>query len=235
MAFRDGRCRAAFQHFAGIPGGRRRQLRADGSSGPRRGITRAAGQDHLRAIIQSLHEGFGAHHADHAAGTIQSLSRQRGLLAKRADSPCGQATLQFRARRFGFNQRQAETQTFFGSNFAYQPRSEFQMRRATCTTRGANHQWNARCNRRAQHQAQITPNGHDRAKRHAGAKVIGAGVNTAAINANHMRRARHAGLEARFRKAVAQNRTGGEKAYFLHAVSCPLSARLSLRSGPRLP
>jgi glycine cleavage system aminomethyltransferase T len=32
---------------------------------------------------------------------------------------------------------------------------------------------------------------------------------------------RHAGLKARFREAVAQNRTGGEKAYFLHAVSCP--------------
>ena len=93
MALRDGRGRAAFQHFAGIPGGGGRQLRADGSGGPRRGITRAARQNHLRAIIQSLNEGFRPHHGNNTAGTAQGFAGKRWLITERADAPRRQPAL----------------------------------------------------------------------------------------------------------------------------------------------
>ena len=126
-------------------------------------------------------------------------------------------------------------QPFFRGDVTHQLRCQIKMRIAPRPARGSDHQRNAGANRSAQHQAQITLDRHGGTKRHAGTKVMRAGINAAAINADDMRVARQAGLKTRFREAVAQNGAGGEKAYFLHVVSCPLSAGLAPRLGQRLP
>ena len=206
-------------------------MRADGRGGPRRGITRAARQNHLRAIIQSFHEGFRPHHGDNTAGTVQGFAGERWLITERVDAPRRQPALQFGARWFCADQRHAKMQPFFGGDVTHQLRGQIKMWITPCPAGGPNHQRNASANRGAQHQAQIALDRHGGAKRHARAQIMRARVNATAINTNDMRRARHAGLKACFRKAVAQNGTGREKAYFLHAVPYPLLARISCALG----
>ena len=84
MPLGDRRRRAAFQHLAGIPGRRRRQLRAHRHGGERRGIGTAPAQHHLRALVQRAHIGFGAHHADDAVRPVHRIGVQRLHPAQRA-------------------------------------------------------------------------------------------------------------------------------------------------------
>ena len=117
VALGNGWGRAAFKHFAGIPGGGWRQLRANGGGGPRRGIAATAGQDDLRAVVQGLDKRFRPHHADDAAGTVDDGVGQLRLMRQAVDTAGGVATLESILVLLGVDQSHLEMQPVFPCDF----------------------------------------------------------------------------------------------------------------------
>src|SRR6185437_5644997 len=181
-----------FQHLAGVPRRRRRQLGARCATRPWRRIARAPGQDDLGAVVERAHERLRPHHADDPRGAIDGLLVERLDVAQRLDASLAQLALDPALVLLGVDDGKLEAESVLAGDLAHDVGDDGEMRLAAGAAARADYQWNAPTARRVQHELEIALHRHARVDAFSRPQIVGTRIGRAAVDADHMWLARHA-------------------------------------------
>ncbi len=226
MALGYRRAGAAFKHLACVPGRRRRYAVVHGKGRPRRRIGAAAGEDHLRAVVQRLEIGFRSHHPDNMLRTVYRLRGELAGAAQRMSLAGARPFLEPRLVHIRADHRQHEMKPFLARDLVQDLDARLEMRFAASTAASPYHHGDFVRHRAFQEQRHVALHGHAAVDAFAGAEVMRSRVGAATVDADHVQFASESPFERVLRKTIAQQTAGREHAYFIIHLRTLLSFRI---------
>jgi hypothetical protein len=172
--------------------------------GPRRRVGAAAGEDHLRALIERAQVRLGPHHADDALRAIDGGGVERRSGPERLDLPRGETALEIPLVLLGVDHREPEAQPVLARDVVQDLDATLQMRLSAGAAAGSDHHRDAIRDGAVQQEPHVAADGERRGERFPRAEIMRPGVRAAAVHADHVRLALEPRLQRSLGIAIAE-------------------------------
>ncbi len=210
------RCRAALENLGGVPRQPRREAVLDRQRGENRGVARAAGEHHLRAVVERFLKGLDAHHAHYVVGARQRLLVERRRGVERPDAAFTEFLQQVFAWRLGIDHRRLEMVAVLACDLLHDLPGPLEVDLPPCPAAAADEERNLLLQCRRDQQSQVALARLAGEHRLASAELVGAVVGRAAVAADEERIGGHHPLQRRFLETRADHAGGRYVTHFFH-------------------